>query len=168
MGGGRFTDADRAMMAEAIREARLALDAGEVPVGAVVARGGEVVGRGRNRREASGDPTAHAEIEAIRGAAVAIGGWRLSDCALYVTMEPCAMCAGAAVAARLSRLAYGARDARSGCAGSVYRIPEDPAFNHFCLCDGGLLADECEALLKGFFASERGAAPPCDPPVETR
>ena len=146
---------DEKLMAEALIEAKDALTAGELPVGAVVARGGEIVSRGRNRREETGDPTAHAEIEAIRAAARALGGWRLTGCTLYVTMEPCAMCAGANVAARLDRVVYGAGDPAAGCCGSVYRVTEDPAFTHFAAADGGVLEGECQALLNEFFAGRR-------------
>jgi len=150
-----FNDFDREMMRAALNEARAALGEGEVPVGAAMARGGELIALGRNRREAQNDPTAHAEIEAIRAAARALGGWRLAGCTLYVTLEPCPMCAGAVAEARVERLVYGAADPRRGCAGSVYRIPEDPALNHFCPSDGGLLAEECEGLLNEFFAGRR-------------
>lgn len=146
---------DEMLMAAALDEARRALREGELPVGAVVARGGEILSRGRNRREQSHDPTAHAEILAIRGAADALGGWRLTGCTLYVTLEPCAMCAGAIVASRLDRVIYGASDPAAGCCGSVYRITEDPAFPHFAQADGGLLMGECQALLTRFFAARR-------------
>ena len=149
----RMNDAD--FMREAIREAYLARDGGEMPVGCVIARNGEIVARAHNEREASLDPTAHAEILAIRRAAKALGSWRLTDCVLYVTLEPCPMCAGAIAQSRVRRLVYGAPDPAYGCAGSVYRIPEDPAFNWFCPCDGGTLAEECASLLRGFFAERR-------------
>ena len=151
---------DEMLMAAAIDEARRALREGELPVGAVVARGGEILSLGRNRREESHDPTAHAEIEAIRGAADMLGGWRLTGCTLYVTLEPCAMCAGAIVAARLDRVIYGAADPSAGCCGSVYRITEDPAFTHYAKADGGLLADECQELLTQFFAARRKGEDP--------
>ncbi len=151
---------DEMLMAAAIDEARRALREGELPVGAVVARGGEILSLGRNRREESHDPTAHAEIEAIRGAADMLGGWRLTGCTLYVTLEPCAMCAGAIVASRLDRVIYGASDPAAGCCGSVYRITEDPAFTHYAKADGGLLADECQELLTQFFAARRKGEDP--------
>ena len=156
-GGGDadMCDTDAAMMAEALREARLAMDEGEMPVGCVIVRDGQIIARGRNNREASGDPTGHAEIVALRAAARALGSWRLDGCEMYVTLEPCPMCAGAIVQARLSELCFGAADARYGCAGSVYRIPEDPAFNHFCRTRGGVLAEECAALLQTFFEQRR-------------
>lgn len=142
-------------MRAAIEEAKLALDEGEMPVGCVVVRDGEIIARGHNLRAQTGDPTAHAEIIAIRRAAHALADWRLSDCTLYVTLEPCPMCAGAISQARLKRLVYGAPDERYGCAGSVYRIPEDPAFTHFCPSEGGVLTQECAALIQAFFDARR-------------
>ena len=146
---------DEQMMRLALQQAQLACCAGEIPVGAVVARGGEVIAVGHNRRELDGDPTAHAEIVAIRAAAKQLGGRRLSGCTLYVTLEPCPMCAGAIVMAGLQRVVYGAADPKQGCTGSVYRITEDPAFTHYCPADGGVLAEECEALLDTFFDGKR-------------
>lgn len=146
---------DLELMREALAEAQLALDAGEMPVGCVIARNGEIIARGHNLREQTGDPTAHAEIIAIRAAAQRLNAWRLEDCELFVTLEPCPMCAGAISQARLRRVVYGAADAQYGCAGSVYRIPEDPAFSHFCPCDGGLMRDACAAILHRFFAAKR-------------
>lgn len=146
---------DEFFMREALLEAEEALKAGETPVGCVIARSGEIVARARNRREELRDPTAHAEILAIREASQKIGDWRLSGCELYVTLEPCPMCAGAISQARISRLIFGAHDDRQGCAGSVYRIPEDPAFVHFCRTDGGVLEAECGALLERFFDAAR-------------
>lgn len=146
---------DFQLMGLAIEEARIALEEGEMPVGCVLARDGEVIARGHNTREATNDPTAHAEIIAIRRAAEALGTWRLNDTTLYVTLEPCPMCAGAISQARVGRLVFGAYDAAAGCAGSVYRIPEDPAFTHFCPSDGGVRREECEEILNGFFALAR-------------
>ncbi len=146
---------DENWMRIALTEARRALDEGEMPVGCVIVRDGTQIASGHNLRERTNDPTAHAEIVAIRRAAEALGSWRLAGCAMYVTLEPCPMCAGAISQARLERLVYGAADERYGCAGSVYRIPEDPAFNHFCKSDGGVLADECAALLNEFFSKRR-------------
>ena len=143
------------MMALALEQARLALAAGEIPVGAVIARGDAVIAAAHNRRELDRDPTAHAEVVAIRQAARALGGRRLTGCTLYVTLEPCPMCAGAIVMAGLSRVVYGASDPQQGCTGSVYRITEDPAFSHFCPADGGVLAEECRALLEAFFRGAR-------------
>ena len=146
---------DEAWMAEALHEAELAASEGEIPVGCVIVRDGQLVARGHNLREQTGDPTAHAEVVAIRRAAQALGCWKLDGCTLYVTLEPCPMCAGAVSQARISRLIYGASDPAYGCAGSVYRIPEDPAFNHFCTCDGGALEADCRALLERFFKNRR-------------
>ena len=146
---------DFELMKEALLEARAALSEGEMPVGCVVARDGEIVARGRNEREKNGDPTAHAEVVAIRRAAEKLGSWRLTGCTLYVTLEPCPMCAGAISQARIERLVFGAYDPAMGCAGSVYRIPEDPAFGHFCRSEGGVLREECEKLIKEFFDKAR-------------
>lgn len=139
----------------ALEEARLALSRGEAPVGCVVVRNGEAIARAGNRREELRDPAAHAEMLAISQAARAIGDWRLADCELFVTLEPCPMCAGAISQARLRRLVFGAEDTRQGCAGSVYRIPEDPAFSHFCKIEGGVLREECAQLLDDFFRRQR-------------
>ncbi|MDO5323400.1 MAG: tRNA adenosine(34) deaminase TadA [Clostridia bacterium] len=146
---------DEAWMAEALHEAELAASEGEIPVGCVIVRGDQIISRGHNLREQRGDPTAHAEVVAIRRAAQALGCWKLTGCALYVTLEPCPMCAGAISQARVERLIYGASDPAYGCAGSVYRIPEDPAFNHFCTCDGGVREADCRALLEDFFLHRR-------------
>ena len=147
---------DRAAMQAAIAEAEQALGEGEMPVCCVILRDGAIIARGHNLRAQTGDPTAHAEIVAIRRAARETGDWRLEGCTLYVTLEPCPMCAGAISQARVSRLVYGAPDAQYGCAGSVYRIPEDPAFNHFCKSEGGVMAEECAALIRRFFEKRRG------------
>ncbi len=146
---------DVELMRAALDEAEIAAREGEVPVGCVIARDGEIIARAHNLREQTGDPTAHAEIVAIRRAAKVLGRWRLDGCAIYVTLEPCPMCAGAISQARIARLVYGAADPAYGCAGSVYRIPEDPAFNHFCLSDGGLLEADCGALMAAFFRNHR-------------
>ena len=146
---------DEAWMAEALVEAEAAAREGEIPVGCVIVRDGQLVARGHNLREQTGDPTSHAEVVAIRRAAQALGCWKLDGCTLYVTLEPCPMCAGAISQARVSRLIYGASDPAYGCAGSVYRIPEDPAFNHFCICDGGVREAECRSLLERFFQNRR-------------
>jgi len=145
----------RIYMEAALTEARAALEAGELPVGCVIVKDGAIIARGRNCREATHDPTGHAEITAIRAAAEALGDWRLNGCDMYVTLEPCPMCAGAISQARVGRLFYGAYDETQGCAGSLYRIPEDPAFPHFCRCEGGVMEDECRALLDEFFDSAR-------------
>ena len=138
-------------MQEAIREAKLALSEGELPVGCVIVKDDTIIARAHNRCEADRDATAHAELLAIRQASRAVNDWRLSNCTLYVTLEPCPMCAGAIMQARVGRLVYGAANPAQGCAGSLYRIPEDPAFPHFCPSDGGILAGECQALLDHFF-----------------
>ena len=155
---------DEHWMRIALDEARLALAEGELPVGCAIVKGGALIASAHNERERTNDPTAHAEVLAIRRAAAKLQSWRLEGCELYVTLEPCPMCAGAIGQARISRLVYGARDPQYGCAGSVYRIPEDPAFNHFCKSDGGTLAEECQALLRAFF--ERRRSP--DRPREER
>ena len=131
-----MTDAD--FMREALKEAERALLEGELPVGCVIAKDGAIIARAHNRCEADGDATAHAELLAIRQASRAAGDWRLTNCTLYVTLEPCPMCAGAIMQARLGRLVYGAANPAQGCMGSLYRIPEDPAFPHFCPSDGGI------------------------------
>jgi tRNA(adenine34) deaminase len=146
---------DRAWMEEALFEARAAGEIGEVPIGAVVVRGSEVVGRGFNRRETDGDPLAHAEILAIREAARAVGGWRLSGCTLYVTLEPCAMCAGALVSSRIDRLVFGPADPKAGFCGSLGNLVQDPRLNHRLEVTAGVLAEESAALLRGFFAALR-------------
>jgi len=148
-----MNDAD--FMREALAEARLAAGAGELPVGCVIARDGEIIARAHNECEARQDATAHAELLAIRQASAAAGDWRLNRCTLYTTLEPCPMCAGAIVQARVGRLVYGAVDPGQGCAGSLYRICEDPAFPHFCKSEGGVLAGECAALLRDFFDRAR-------------
>jgi tRNA(adenine34) deaminase len=146
---------DHDWMEEALDEARAAVALGEVPVGAVVVRDGRVIGRGHNRRETDGDPLAHAELIALRQAAAATAGWRLVDCALFVTLEPCAMCAGALVNCRVSRLVYGAADPKAGFCGSLGDLVRDPRLNHRLEVVGGVLAEECGALLRSFFAGLR-------------
>lgn len=140
-------------MRAAIEQAELAKAAGEVPVGAVVVRDGQIIARGHNMCERTSDPTAHAEIVALRAAADITGDFRLNDCTLYVTLEPCPMCAGAALMARVGSVIFGAYDPVHGCCGSVYRLTEDPAFTHFAPADGGVLEAECACLLKGFARS---------------
>ena len=142
-------------MREAINEARLALAEGELPIGCVITYNNEIIARAHNEREQTGDPTAHAEVVAMRRAANHLKAWRLNGCTLYVTLEPCPMCAGAISQARVEHLVYGAPDPAQGCTGSVYRITEDPAFSHFCPGDGGVLQEECTALLNEFFESKR-------------
>ena len=128
---------------------------GEVPVGAVVVREGEVIGRGANSRETTGDPTAHAEVLALREAAAALGSWRLADATLYVTLEPCPMCAGALVAARVGRLVFGTADPKAGACGSLYNLCADPRLNHELPVVRGVLAQEGSLLLSGWFAAKR-------------
>jgi tRNA(adenine34) deaminase len=143
----------------ALDEAVAAPATGDVPVGAVVLDShGHVVGRGRNAREADRDPTAHAEVLAIRAAAVALGGWRLAGCTLVVTLEPCTMCAGAIVLARLDRLVYGATDEKAGAVVSLWDVVRDRRLNHRPEVVGGVLARECAALLTSFFDAQRGLA----------
>ena len=142
-------------MREALSEARKALALGEVPVGSVVVRSGEVIARGCNLRETDRDPTAHAEMVALRQASRAIGAWRLSGCTVYVTIEPCAMCAGAIVLARVDAVVFGARDPRAGACGSLMNIVQDPRLNHRVEIIEGVLAEECQALLQGFFRDLR-------------
>lgn len=144
------------LMRQAIALAKEAAEEGEVPVGAVVARRGEIIGRGRNRRESARNALAHAEIEAINNACRLLGGWRLFDCELYVTLEPCPMCAGAIINARIDRVIYGAPDPKAGSCGSVADLFAMP-YNHQPACTGGLLKDECAALLRDFFRSLRDA-----------
>ncbi len=142
-------------MTKALVEAAAAQRLGEVPIGAVVVHGGRIIGRGHNLRETSNDPTTHAEMIAIRQAAEAIGHWRLLDCTLYVTLEPCVMCMGAIILARLPRLVYGCRDPRVGAVGSIYDFSQDDRFNHRVEVTEGVLAEECSSLLSGFFRELR-------------
>ncbi len=146
---------DTHFMKLALAEARAAADAGEVPVGAVLVRGGEVIATGRNAPLQDHDPTAHAEIAALRAGAQALGNYRLSDCTLYVTLEPCAMCSGAMLHARLARVVFGAADPKTGAAGSVLDLFANPQLNHQTQLTGGVLAEECGALLESFFKARR-------------
>ncbi len=150
-----FFPRDEYFMRLALREAERALDHDDVPVGCVVARDGELIGAAPNERELRGDPTAHAEILALREASKALGSWRLTDAVVYVTLEPCAMCAGALVLARVARVVYGAVDPKAGAAGSVLDVLAEPRLNHRPEVAGGLLAEESAALLREFFASRR-------------
>jgi tRNA(adenine34) deaminase len=151
----RFFPRDEYYMRLALREAERALGHGDVPIGAVVVREGEVVAATCNERELRSDPTAHAEVLALREAGQKIGGWRISDSVLYVTIEPCAMCAGAIVWARVPRVVYGAADAKAGAAGSVVNLLAEPRFNWRPEVAGGLLAEECAALMTSFFQPRR-------------
>ncbi|MBR5224673.1 MAG: nucleoside deaminase [Clostridia bacterium] len=143
------------IMQKAIEEAYAALDAGEVPVGAVVVCEGEIIASAHNEREALCDPTAHAEVLALRRAAKKLGRRRLSGCTLFVTLEPCPMCAGAIVMSEPDAVIFGAYDGNAGCAGSVYCLPEDPAFMHPVACSGGLMQEECQRPLRAFFDAKR-------------
>jgi len=144
---------DKTYMREAIKLAKTSTY--EVPVGAVVVYKGQVIGRGYNRRETSKDPTAHAEIMAIQEASKFLGGWRLVDCTLYVTLEPCAMCAGAIINARLPKLVIGAMDRRFGCCGSIENLVDSPKFNHRVEVTYGVLEEDCSKLLRTFFKDLR-------------
>jgi tRNA(adenine34) deaminase len=155
MTAGRFLPGDERFMRLAIGEAQRALEHEDVPIGAVVVRDDVVIGAGRNERELRQDPTAHAEVLALREAAAAVGSWRVLDSALYVTLEPCAMCAGAIVLARVPRVVFGTVDPKAGAAGSVLDVLAEPRLNHRPEVAGGLLADECAALLTDFFGSRR-------------
>jgi tRNA(adenine34) deaminase len=157
MGERSFKD-DEHFMRLAIREAKRALEHGDVPIGAVLVRDGEVICAAHNERELRQDPTAHAEILALRAAAQALGSWRVLETTLYVTLEPCAMCAGAIVLARVPRVIYGASDPKAGACGSVLDVVSEPRLNHRPEVRGGLLGQECGDLLSEFFASRRGAA----------
>ena len=148
--------ADEEWMRRALAQAREAVGHGDVPIGAVVVHDGRVIGSGHNERERLQDPSAHAEVLALREAAAAIGSWRVLDSTLYVTLEPCAMCAGAIVLSRIPRVVYGTSDPKAGAAGSVMDVTGDPRLNHRPQVVGGVLAGECGDLLRAFFADRRG------------
>ncbi len=154
-----MTESDTAlwekMMLQAVGQAQLSAEAGDVPVGAVVARDGDIIASAHNRRIIDADPTAHAEILAIRAAAEVIGDWRLGGCTLIVTLEPCCMCAGAAVLARLDRIVYGAADPKAGAVDTLYRICDDNRLNHRMEVISGVLAEQCGRLLTDFFQDQR-------------
>ncbi len=147
---------DRHWMSEAIAEAIKAEQIGEVPIGAVIVKNNEIIGRGHNLRETRFDPTAHAEMVAIRDACDRLGAWRLLDCTLYVTLEPCPMCAGALVQSRVKRVVYGTADPKAGCAGTLMNLLQEPRFNHETELASGILQAECAALLTQFFRRLRG------------
>jgi len=149
------SEADEQFMRLALQLAAQAGEAGDVPVGAVVVKGGEILGRGANAREAEADPTAHAELVALRQAARAIGTWRLDGATLFVTLEPCPMCAGALVMARVSRLVFGAPDRKAGSGGSLYNLCADPRLNHELPVSGGVLAQDAAQLLAKWFSARR-------------
>jgi tRNA(adenine34) deaminase len=152
---GRFFPRDEYFMRLAIREAERALEHEDVPIGAVIVREGEVIGCAHNERELRQDPTAHAEMLALREASAAVGSWRVLDAVLYVTLEPCAMCAGAIVLARVPRVVYGTVDPKAGAAGSVLDVLAEPRLNHRPEVAGGLLATDCALLLTDFFGTRR-------------
>jgi tRNA(adenine34) deaminase len=149
---------DAEFMSEALTLAMSAGQAGEVPVGAVVVSGGQIIGRGFNAPISSHDPSAHAEIQALRAAALAIGNYRLNGCTLYVTLEPCAMCAGAIQHARIARVVFGAADPKTGACGSVVNLFAEPLLNHHTRIEGGMLAQQCGELLTNFFRERRVTA----------
>jgi tRNA(adenine34) deaminase len=151
----RFFPRDDYFMRLALREAERALEHEDIPIGAVLVKDGELLASAHNERELRGDPTAHAEVLALREAARVLGGWRVLDTVMYVTLEPCAMCAGAIVLARVPRVVFGASDPKAGACGSVVDILAMPALNHRPTVASGLLAEECGALLRAFFASRR-------------
>lgn len=148
---------DERFMRAALAEAQTAFDDGEVPIGAVIAQGERIVARGHNQRELLGDPTAHAEMLALTAASSHVGSWRLDDCTMYVTLEPCCMCAGAIVAARLGRLVFGATDPKAGACVSLFTIPNDPRLNHCTQMSGSVLADACGDMLRAFFRQQRAS-----------
>jgi tRNA(adenine34) deaminase len=150
-----FFPRDEYFMRLALREAEHALEHDDVPIGAVVVREGEVIGAGHNERELRADPTAHAEMLALREAARVLGSWRVLDAVMYVTLEPCAMCAGAIVLARVPRLVFATTDPKAGAAGSILNVLAEPRLNHRPQVESGLLAEESAALLRGFFGSRR-------------
>jgi tRNA(adenine34) deaminase len=156
MQSGEFTASDERLMRMAIDRARAAAGHGDVPIGALIARHGEPLVAAGNERELRRDPTAHAELLAIRAAAEALGGWRLPETTLYVTLEPCAMCAGAIVLARIPSVVFGAADPKAGAAGSVLDVLGEPALNHRPQVAGGLLGEDCAKLLREFFGARRG------------
>jgi tRNA(adenine34) deaminase len=155
MSGPLFFPRDEYFMRLALREASRAIEHGDIPVGAIVVHDGEVIGAGHNERELREDPTAHAEMIALRAAAQALGSWRVLDSVLYVTLEPCAMCAGAIVLARVPRVVFGTTDPKAGASGSVLDILAEPRLNHRPQVQSGLLAQECGDMLRAFFASRR-------------
>lgn len=146
-----MTEQDLQYMQEALAEAELALTEGEVPIGAVMVRNGAIIARGHNRRNMAKNPLRHAEIDVIDAAAAVVGDWRLEDCTLYVTVEPCPMCAGAIVQARIPRVVFGTRNAKAGCAGSILNILNEPRFNHQVEVQEGLLQPACSEMMKQFF-----------------
>lgn len=153
------TDRDKEFMQMALDVAKEAYRAEEVPVGAVLVKEGEIIARGNNQRERLQDPTAHAEILAIRAAAEVMGSWRLTDTTMYVTLEPCAMCAGAIIQARITRLVFGTHDPKAGACGSICDLTNETRFNHHVIVQSGILAEDCRHLLQQFFQHLREAQP---------
>ena len=156
-------DRDRYWMGRALALAQCAAEAGEVPVGAVLVRGDEVIGEGWNQPIGACDPTAHAEVLALRAAAARVGNYRLVDSTLYVTLEPCPMCAGAIVHARVARVVFGAEDPRAGAAGAVFNLLQSAALNHRAAVSGGVMAEECGTLLRAFFRARRSRSADVEP-----
>ena len=152
-----MTAEDERFMQLALEEARRAAEEGEVPIGAVVVCGGEVVARAHNRRETDADPSAHAEFSAMLEASRALGRWRLTGCTVYVTLEPCLMCAGLMVNARIDRCVFGAPDPKAGALGTLYDVHDDPRLNHAFLVEGGVRQEECAEVLRAFFRARRAA-----------
>ncbi|MGN0702547.1 MAG: tRNA adenosine(34) deaminase TadA [Lentihominibacter sp.] len=148
-------DKNKAFMAEALKEAAIAAEMGEVPIGAVIVRGDEIIASAHNLVETTRDPTAHAEMLAIRQAAARLGGWRLTGCHMYVTVEPCSMCAGAIVWARIEKLYIGTDDPKGGACGSIFNIPQEKKLNHYTEIETGLLREECSEIMKTFFRKIR-------------
>ena len=148
-------DKNKEFMAEALKEAALAAEMGEVPIGAVIVRGDEIIAAAHNLVETSKDPTAHAEMLAIRQAVARLGGWRLTGCHMYVTVEPCSMCAGAIVWARIEKLFIGTDDPKGGACGSIFNIPQEKKLNHYTEIETGLLREECSEIMKTFFKKLR-------------
>lgn len=146
---------DQKFMRAALREAEQAAEEDEIPVGSVIVKDGRIIGRGHNQREKLNDPTAHAEMIALTAAAAHLGGWRLHDCTLYVTLEPCPMCAGALLQARISRLVFGTPDPKAGACGTLYSLHDDPRLNHRVATTAGVLADACRDQLAEFFRQVR-------------
>lgn len=151
----KLMDKNKAFMREALKEAAIAAEMGEVPVGAVIVRGDEIIARAHNMVETAKDPTAHAEMLAIRQAAQHLKGWRLTGCSMYVTVEPCSMCAGAIVWARIEKLFIGTDDPKAGACGSIFNIPQEKRLNHFTDIETGLLQEECSEIMKTFFRKIR-------------
>lgn len=150
-----WTPLDHDMMRRALIQAQTALDEGEIPVGAVIVKNGQIIAEARNTRETRNDPTGHAELNVLREAAWVLGTWRMTGCTIYVTLEPCCMCASALMQSRIDRVIFGAYDRQAGGCGSLYRLTEDPAFNHYAPADGGLMEADCIRLINKALAAKR-------------